>query len=272
MRSNASRLEASSFKALAQTRVTDECRWTKSAVYSYRAFCYTIVGGAGSQGTDTELHYRPARYNNWRQPEPTMSISAEQLQLILQQQQKQFEEAQLRLVESLMRSMSVNAIKKGEPPSSSADAAASSITEFNFDAESGRTFESWFKKYEDMFQTDFAQFDDAWKRMAERENSANQRAFWNAEYMFNQRNRLFNQRRHFTEQTSHFRTNQQMCNNRLNEIERLTLSNLDHCVFEVDMNSALSSCELCSFVWVPIVEPGDRTSRIPSHPLVIRVS
>ncbi|KER24112.1 hypothetical protein T265_08154 [Opisthorchis viverrini] len=38
-----------------------------------------------------------------------------------------------------------------------------SITEFNLDAESGRTFESWFKKYEDMFQTDFAQFDDAWK-------------------------------------------------------------------------------------------------------------
>ncbi|KER28725.1 hypothetical protein T265_04513 [Opisthorchis viverrini] len=112
---------------------------------------------------EDKLHYRTSRHNNWRQHEPTMSISAEQLKLILQQQQKQFEEAQLRLVESLMRSISVNATKTREPPSSSADAAASSITEFNFDAESGRTFESWFKKYEDMFQTDFAQFDDAWK-------------------------------------------------------------------------------------------------------------
>ncbi|KER23306.1 hypothetical protein T265_08791 [Opisthorchis viverrini] len=51
----------------------------------------------------------------------------------------------------------------GEPPSSSADAAACQITEFNFDAEFGRTFESWFRKCEYGFQTNFAQFDDAWK-------------------------------------------------------------------------------------------------------------
>ncbi|KER27238.1 hypothetical protein T265_05702 [Opisthorchis viverrini] len=68
------------------------------------------------------------------------------------QQQKQFEEAQLRLAESLIRSMSAEATKTVGPPTSSTDAVASWIIEFNFDAESGRTFESWLKKYEDMLK------------------------------------------------------------------------------------------------------------------------
>ncbi|GAA56381.1 hypothetical protein CLF_110758 [Clonorchis sinensis] len=102
--------------------------------------------------TDTELHDLPTSHNNWRKPEPTIPISAEQPQVILQQQQKQSEEVQMLLVESLMRNMSVNATKTAWSPSSSRDAAARPITEFNLDAEPGRTSEIWFKKYDDMFQ------------------------------------------------------------------------------------------------------------------------
>ncbi|GAA57035.1 26S proteasome non-ATPase regulatory subunit 5 [Clonorchis sinensis] len=62
-----------------------------------------------------------------------------------------------------MRTMSVNETNSVKPSSSSTDVAASSITESNFDDEARRTFESWFEKYKDMFQSDFSQFDGAWK-------------------------------------------------------------------------------------------------------------
>ncbi|KER31390.1 hypothetical protein T265_02308 [Opisthorchis viverrini] len=84
---------------------------------------------------------------------------------ILQQQQKQFEEAQLKLIESLTQKLHIQngAVSTGESSVSSTDAAAASITEFTFDALSGHTFDSWFKRYEDMFKTDFSKFDDGWK-------------------------------------------------------------------------------------------------------------
>ena len=92
-----------------------------------------------------------------------MTISAEQLQNILQQQQKQFEDAQSRLIELLTNKMSINPTKTGMISSSLTDAAASSINEFIFDPDSGRTFECWYRKYEDMFTTDFINLDDAGK-------------------------------------------------------------------------------------------------------------
>ena len=92
-----------------------------------------------------------------------MTISAEQLQKILQQQQKQFEDAQSRLIELLTNKMSINPANTSMISSSSTDAAASSINEFIFDPDSGRTFECWYRKYEDMFTTDFINLDDASK-------------------------------------------------------------------------------------------------------------
>ncbi|KER32322.1 hypothetical protein T265_01551 [Opisthorchis viverrini] len=78
-----------------------------------------------------------------------MSIEFDQLRELLQQQQKQFEEAQLKLIESLTQKLYIQtaAASTGESSVSSTDAAAASITEFTFDALSGHTFDSWFKRY-----------------------------------------------------------------------------------------------------------------------------
>ena len=66
-----------------------------------------------------------------------MTILAEQLQAILQQQQEQFEEAQLKLIEHLKHKMSVNTTSTGMLQTSSTDTAENSISEFYFDPECG---------------------------------------------------------------------------------------------------------------------------------------
>ncbi|KER33165.1 hypothetical protein T265_00866 [Opisthorchis viverrini] len=78
-----------------------------------------------------------------------MSIEFDQLRELLQQQQKQFEEAQLKLIESLTQKLHIQtaAVSTGESSVSSTDAAAASITEFTFDPLSGHTFDSWFKRF-----------------------------------------------------------------------------------------------------------------------------
>ncbi|CAH8609833.1 unnamed protein product [Dicrocoelium dendriticum] len=93
-----------------------------------------------------------------------MSVSFEQLQTLLQQQQLQFEKSQRQLIELLTQKLNLQT----EPPTttiarSSVDALTASITEFVFDGLSGVTFDSWFKKYEDIFRVEFADQDDAWK-------------------------------------------------------------------------------------------------------------
>ncbi|VDP23814.1 unnamed protein product [Echinostoma caproni] len=40
---------------------------------------------------------------------------------------------------------------------------ANSITEFNYDPETGHTFEAWFIRWEDVFRTDLTCQDDTWK-------------------------------------------------------------------------------------------------------------
>ncbi|BHF79290.1 hypothetical protein SprV_0602241000 [Sparganum proliferum] len=47
--------------------------------------------------------------------------------------------------------------------SQSVDHIASSITEFLYDPQAHITFDSWYKRYEDMFSVDLAAQDDAWK-------------------------------------------------------------------------------------------------------------
>ncbi|THD26718.1 Gag-Pol polyprotein [Fasciola hepatica] len=47
--------------------------------------------------------------------------------------------------------------------STSADAIAASICESMYDPDSRVAFDSWFKRWEDIFRVDFAKTDDAWK-------------------------------------------------------------------------------------------------------------
>ncbi|VDN11136.1 unnamed protein product [Dibothriocephalus latus] len=98
-----------------------------------------------------------------------MTISSEQLLAILQQQEKQFEAAHIKLMESVMQKFSLHS---SDPDSSknlstSADPTAASITEFIYDPDFSVTFDTWFKRWEGIFRVDFANADDAWKRLSE---------------------------------------------------------------------------------------------------------
>lgn len=70
-------------------------------------------------------------------------------------------EQQLKLMELLIQSKAV------APPSTSAqnsnELLARSIIDFLFDVDNNVTFDTWYRRYEDMFNVDFAQQDDAWK-------------------------------------------------------------------------------------------------------------
>ncbi|CAH8430770.1 unnamed protein product [Dicrocoelium dendriticum] len=94
-----------------------------------------------------------------------MSISADELKAILLQQQAQFEASQLRLIETLTRQLSIQtgSLSTTVKPSASVDAITNSITEFSYDPNAGLTFESWFKRYEDVFRVELGDHDDDWK-------------------------------------------------------------------------------------------------------------
>lgn len=90
-----------------------------------------------------------------------MTISFEQMQALLQQQQQQFEQSQMRLLESLTKmSLQPTAVN---PETTAVESVVSSIREFQFDPNTGLTFESWFKKYEDIFNIELAKLEDAQK-------------------------------------------------------------------------------------------------------------
>ncbi|VDN24869.1 unnamed protein product, partial [Dibothriocephalus latus] len=76
-----------------------------------------------------------------------MSIFAEQLQSILKQQQALFEEAHMKMMESMMQKFSLqfSGPDSFANQSTSADATAAAITEFICDPDSGVTFDAWFK-------------------------------------------------------------------------------------------------------------------------------
>ena len=94
-----------------------------------------------------------------------MSIPIEELKLILQQQQAQFENSQLRLIDTLTQRLSLRSSESTVPSQTftTADSIANSISEFTFDPDSGLTFDTWFKRWDDIFRTEFSKFDDAWK-------------------------------------------------------------------------------------------------------------
>ncbi|XP_029142979.1 uncharacterized protein K02A2.6-like, partial [Protobothrops mucrosquamatus] len=93
-----------------------------------------------------------------------MNLSPEQFQKLLMQQQLQME-TQWKLIDSLTQRLNLQSPDPGprEFQTNSIDMLANTITEFNYDANVGHTFDAWFKRWEDMFRTDFSRQDDSWK-------------------------------------------------------------------------------------------------------------
>ena len=105
-----------------------------------------------------------------------MPISDDQLSRILQQQQAQLD-TQMRLLETLMQQFSIQNSSSHAVSSTSCDAVAGRIPEFIYDPESGNTFLTWFKRWEDTFRIEFCQQDDAWKtRLLMRKLGSNEHA------------------------------------------------------------------------------------------------
>ncbi|BHF74560.1 hypothetical protein SprV_0501764600 [Sparganum proliferum] len=78
---------------------------------------------------------------------------------------KQMLQQQLKLMESLTVKLSNSNMSQSSAAggSHSVDHIAGSITEFLYDPQAHITFDSWYKRYEDMFSVDLAAQDDAWK-------------------------------------------------------------------------------------------------------------
>nr|VZI21223.1 unnamed protein product [Spirometra erinaceieuropaei] len=78
---------------------------------------------------------------------------------------KQMLQQQLKLMEALTVKLSNSFMGQSSAAggSQSVDHIASSITEFLYDPQAHITFESWYKRYEDLFSVDLAAQDDAWK-------------------------------------------------------------------------------------------------------------
>jgi hypothetical protein len=79
---------------------------------------------------------------------------------------EQLLEQQLKLIEMLAQTRVSTPSAPAQPsPSSvpSIDGIANSISEFSYDPEANVTFDTWFRRYEDLFRVDFAAQDDAWK-------------------------------------------------------------------------------------------------------------
>ncbi|VDP19415.1 unnamed protein product [Schistosoma margrebowiei] len=107
-----------------------------------------------------------------------MPISDDQIKRILQQQQEQLD-AQMRLLETLTQQLNIHCSSSHTISSTSCDAVASSIPEFIYDPESGSTFLTWFKPWEDTLRTGFCNQDDAWKtRLLVRKLGSNEHAHY----------------------------------------------------------------------------------------------
>nr|VZI46396.1 unnamed protein product [Spirometra erinaceieuropaei] len=72
---------------------------------------------------------------------------------------------QLKLMEALTVKLSNSSMGHSSAAggSQSVDHIAGSITEFLYDPQAYITFDSWYKRYEDLFSVDLAAQDDAWK-------------------------------------------------------------------------------------------------------------
>nr|VZI25731.1 unnamed protein product [Spirometra erinaceieuropaei] len=78
---------------------------------------------------------------------------------------KQMLQQQLKLMDALTAKLSNSSMGQSSAAggSQSVDHIAGSITEFLYDPQAHITFDSWYKRYEDLFSVDLAAQDDAWK-------------------------------------------------------------------------------------------------------------
>nr|VZI54323.1 unnamed protein product [Spirometra erinaceieuropaei] len=78
---------------------------------------------------------------------------------------KQMLQQQLKLMEALTVKLSNSSMGQSSAAggSQSVDHIAGSIPEFLYDPQAHITFDSWYKRYEDLFSVDLAAQDDAWK-------------------------------------------------------------------------------------------------------------
>ena len=74
-------------------------------------------------------------------------------------------EQQLKLMELLVKSKEIPADPPAQPAaiSLSLDCLCNNISEFHYDPDSNVTFDTWFRRYEDLFKIDFADQGDEWK-------------------------------------------------------------------------------------------------------------
>ena len=73
-------------------------------------------------------------------------------------------EQQLKLMEMLAEGkLSSQAPASSPALPQSVDGITNSISEFTYDPDANITFDTWFRRYEDLFRVDFADKDDAWK-------------------------------------------------------------------------------------------------------------
>ncbi|CAH8543217.1 unnamed protein product [Dicrocoelium dendriticum] len=85
------------------------------------------------------------------------------MQQLLQQQQLQFEKSQRQLFELFAQKLNVQSGPQAAGTRSSVDEVTTAITELVFAESNGVAFDSWFKKYKDIFRVMLAAQDDAWK-------------------------------------------------------------------------------------------------------------
>ncbi|KAK4468372.1 hypothetical protein MN116_000166 [Schistosoma mekongi] len=91
-----------------------------------------------------------------------MSFTFEQVEALLERQEKRYEQFQIRVLEILTRQM--NLTQKGFLDNTCtyhSDSLINSINEFHFGDVTGSTSDSWSKKYKDLFKVDPEKSNDA---------------------------------------------------------------------------------------------------------------
>ncbi|KAK4470012.1 hypothetical protein MN116_000041 [Schistosoma mekongi] len=91
-----------------------------------------------------------------------MSFTFEQVEALLERQEKRYEQFQMRVLEILTRQMNLTQKRLSENTCTShADSLIDSINQFHFEYLAGSKSDSWCKKYKDLFKVDPERSDDA---------------------------------------------------------------------------------------------------------------
>ncbi|KAK4472170.1 hypothetical protein MN116_000468 [Schistosoma mekongi] len=91
-----------------------------------------------------------------------MSFTFEQVEALLERQEKRYEQFQMRVLEILTRQMNLTQKRLSENTCTShADSLINSINQFHFEYLAGSTSDSWSKEYKDLFKVNPVKTDDA---------------------------------------------------------------------------------------------------------------